>query len=144
VLARLPGYRLPIGWCYWDYLVVAISLYHVVGSLTHDIPTKLEATKRHPVGHKDRCSSVWGSANAGNFPPPGAGAWQRRANGDGEGIRFLFGARGGAPPQAGGAPPGAWPCSGGAPIEKNGRFRWAIEGCWGLQTGYGVGKGALN
>jgi hypothetical protein len=58
-----------------------------------------------------------------------------------EGIRFLFGARGGAPPQAGRArPPGAWPCPGGAPIETNGRFRWAVEGCWGLQTGYGVGK----
>jgi hypothetical protein len=23
---------------------------------------------------------------------------------------------------------------------KNGRFRWAVEGFWGLQTGYGVGK----
>jgi hypothetical protein len=32
----------------------------------------------------------------------------------------------------------ARPCPGGAPIENNGRFRWAVEGFWGLQTGYGV------
>jgi hypothetical protein len=36
------------------------------------------------------------------------------------------------------------PTAGGAPIEKNGRFRWAAEGFWGLQTGYGVGKTPLE
>jgi hypothetical protein len=41
-----------------------------------------------------------------------------------------------------GCPPGrlARPCPGGAPIEKNGPFRWAVEGFWGLQTGCGVEK----
>ena len=41
-----------------------------------------------------------------------------------------------------GCPPGrlARPCPGGAPIEKNGPFRWAVEGFWGLQTGYGIEK----
>jgi hypothetical protein len=37
-----------------------------------------------------------------------------------------------------------WPVSRGAPIEKNGRFRWAVWGCWGLQTGYEVGKTPLE
>jgi hypothetical protein len=32
------GYRLPIGWCYWDYPIAPISPYHVVGLLAH-IPT---------------------------------------------------------------------------------------------------------
>jgi hypothetical protein len=34
------GFRLPIGWCYWDYPVAPISLYVVVGLLAH-IPTLL-------------------------------------------------------------------------------------------------------
>jgi hypothetical protein len=29
------GYRLHIGWCYWDYPVAPISLYVVVGLLAH-------------------------------------------------------------------------------------------------------------
>jgi hypothetical protein len=29
------GYRLPIGWCYWDYPVAPISPYVVVGLLAH-------------------------------------------------------------------------------------------------------------
>ena len=32
------GHRLPIGWCYWDYPIVPISLYHGLGLLAH-IPT---------------------------------------------------------------------------------------------------------
>jgi hypothetical protein len=40
---------------------------------------------------------------------------------------------GGAQPQTGGAPYWRPPCPTGAPLEKNGRFRWAAGGCWGLQ-----------
>jgi hypothetical protein len=29
------GHRLPIGWCYWDYPIVPISLYHGLGLLVH-------------------------------------------------------------------------------------------------------------
>jgi hypothetical protein len=29
------GHRLPIGWCYWDYPIVPISLCVVVGPLAH-------------------------------------------------------------------------------------------------------------
>jgi hypothetical protein len=35
-------------------------------------------------------------------------------------------------------------CPAGASLEKNGRFRWAAGGCWGLQMGYGVEKMSLE
>jgi hypothetical protein len=35
-------------------------------------------------------------------------------------------------------------CPAEASLEKNGRFRWAAEGCWGLQMGYGVEKMSLE
>jgi hypothetical protein len=43
-----------------------------------------------------------------------------------------------------GHPPWRPPCPAGAPLEKNGRFRWAAGGCWGLQVVHGVEKTPLE
>jgi hypothetical protein len=87
---------------------------------------------------------AWGSANALNSSPPGSG----ERTGVGREFSFaLVGARGGAPPPAGRAPTGAWRLvvpRRDTKIEKNGRFRWAVEGCWDLQMRYGVGRTPLE
>ena len=69
-----------------------------------------------------------------------------RALGDGreEPRQVHLGEWGGAQPQTGGAPPWRPPCPAGAPLEKNGRFRWAAGGCWGLQMAHGVEKTPLE
>jgi hypothetical protein len=52
------GYRLPIGWCYWDYPVVPISLYVVVGLLAH-IPTfDMRACLSFPARERARSSFI--------------------------------------------------------------------------------------
>jgi hypothetical protein len=68
------------------------------------------------------------------------------APGDGrEGPRQVRpGEWGGAQPQTDAASRWRPPCPAGAPLEKNGRFRWASGGCWGLQMGHGVKKAPLE
>jgi hypothetical protein len=62
-----------------------------------------------------------------------------------EGPRQVhLGEWGGAQPQTGGAPGPLAPAVPGAPLEKNGRFRWAAGGCWGLQMVHGVEKTPLE
>ena len=70
---------------------------------------------------------------------PGARRWKGGAE---AGASGRVGRRAAAEKR--GAPPWRPPCPAGAPLEKNGRFRWAEGGCWGLQMAHGVEKTPLE